>query len=126
MVKTTTFAVMHFGIAFSVAYLLTGDIVIGGALALIEPAVNTVAFYFHERIWQRLGHRRSRFARFGCRCNLIQISLSRDFGGRRRDSDCRPAASWASMRIVSRGTAGPGQPGAASRPRPLAGQRMGI
>jgi len=54
MVKTTTFAVMHFGIAFSVAYLLTGDIVIGGALALIEPAVNTVAFYFHERIWQRL------------------------------------------------------------------------
>ena len=58
MVKTTTFAVMHFGVAFSVAYLLTGDIVIGGALALIEPAVNTVAFYFHERIWQRLEHRR--------------------------------------------------------------------
>jgi uncharacterized membrane protein len=62
MVKTTTFAVMHFGIAFSVAYLLTGDIVIGGALALIEPAVNTVAFYFHERIWQRLDCRRRRLA----------------------------------------------------------------
>ena len=58
MVKTTTFALMHFGIA----YLLTDDIVIGGALALIAPAVNTVAFYFHQRIWQRLGHRRRRFA----------------------------------------------------------------
>ena len=58
MTKTITFAVMPFGIAFTVAYLLTGDIVIGGALALIEPAVNTVAFYFHERVWQRLDRRR--------------------------------------------------------------------
>jgi len=54
MIKTFTFALMHFTIAFSVAYLLTGDIVIGGAVALVEPAVNTVAYYFHDRIWQRL------------------------------------------------------------------------
>ena len=51
MAKTATFAVMHFTVAFGVAYLLTGDLVIGGAVALIEPAVNTVAFYFHERAW---------------------------------------------------------------------------
>ncbi|MGD8588782.1 MAG: DUF2061 domain-containing protein [Chromatiales bacterium] len=51
MAKTATFAVMHFSVAFGVAYLLTGDVVIGGAVALIEPAVNTVAFYFHERAW---------------------------------------------------------------------------
>ncbi|MCB1786964.1 MAG: DUF2061 domain-containing protein [Chromatiaceae bacterium] len=57
MTKTITFAVMHFSIAFGVAYLLTGDIVVGGAVALIEPAVNTVAFYFHDRIWQRLDRR---------------------------------------------------------------------
>ena len=68
MIKTTTFAVMHFAIAFTVAYLLTGDIVVGGAVALIEPAVNTVGFYFHERIWQRREKRRetqdrTRFAR---------------------------------------------------------------
>ena len=57
MTKTMTFAVMHFSIAFGVAYALTGDMVIGGAVALIEPAVNTVAFYFHERIWQRRARR---------------------------------------------------------------------
>jgi uncharacterized membrane protein len=51
MAKTATFAVMHFSVAFGVAYILTGDVVIGGAVALIEPAVNTVAFYFHERAW---------------------------------------------------------------------------
>jgi uncharacterized membrane protein len=51
MAKTATFAVLHFVVAFSVGYALTGDIVIGGAVALIEPAVNTVAFYFHEKAW---------------------------------------------------------------------------
>jgi len=54
MLKTTTFAIMHFSIAFGVAYLLTGSIVIGGAVALVEPAVNTVAFYFHEKLWTAL------------------------------------------------------------------------
>ncbi|MCB1801403.1 MAG: DUF2061 domain-containing protein [Gammaproteobacteria bacterium] len=59
MIKTATFAVMHFSIAFTVAYLLTGDIVIGGAVALIEPAVNTVAYYFHDRVWERIRNRRA-------------------------------------------------------------------
>jgi uncharacterized membrane protein len=58
MIKTMTFGVMHFVIAFSVAYLLTGDVVIGGAVALIEPAVNTVAYYFHDRVWERWRARR--------------------------------------------------------------------
>ena len=51
MVKTATFAVMHFSVAFGVTYALTGDVLVGGAVALIEPAVNTVVFYFHERAW---------------------------------------------------------------------------
>lgn len=58
MNKTLTFAVMHFSIAFGVAYLLTGDVIVGGLVALVEPAVNTVAFYFHERIWKRAEQRR--------------------------------------------------------------------
>ena len=55
MIKTVTFAIMHFTVAFGVAYLLTGDVVIGGAVALVEPLVNTVAFYFHEKVWDRFG-----------------------------------------------------------------------
>ncbi len=54
MTKTMTFAAVHFSVAFSVAWLLTGDIVIGGALALIEPLVNTVAYFFHEKVWERV------------------------------------------------------------------------
>lgn len=51
MTKTLTFAVTHFTVAFGVAYALTGDVVIGGAVALVEPAVNTVAYHFHEKVW---------------------------------------------------------------------------
>ncbi|GAA0568000.1 DUF2061 domain-containing protein [Caenispirillum bisanense] len=52
LTKTVTFAIVHFTVAFTVAYLLTGSIAISSAVALVEPAVNTVAFYFHERAWE--------------------------------------------------------------------------
>jgi uncharacterized membrane protein len=54
MTKTVTFAILHFSIAFTVAYLLTGDVLVGGAIALVEPAVNTIGFHFHERAWRRI------------------------------------------------------------------------
>ena len=60
MTKTFTFAIMHFTIAFGVVYLMTGSLLLGGAVALIEPTLNTVAFYFHEKIWTRLERRRAR------------------------------------------------------------------
>lgn len=54
MKKTLSFACVHFVVAFSVGYALTGSWIIGSALALVEPLVNTVAFYFHEKIWKRI------------------------------------------------------------------------
>lgn len=58
MAKTMTFAGAHFTVAFSVGYALTGSPWVGGALAIIEPSINTVVFYFHEKIWQRVEARR--------------------------------------------------------------------
>jgi uncharacterized membrane protein len=55
--KTMTFAVVHFCVAFSVASLLTGSALVGGLIALVEPAINTVAFYLHEQAWRVAGHR---------------------------------------------------------------------
>lgn len=54
MKKTISFAVLHFTVAFTVAWVLTGSWVIGGAVALVEPAINTLVFYFHERVWRRI------------------------------------------------------------------------
>jgi len=54
MIKTMTFAMIHMSVAFTVGYLMTGDVMVGGALALVEPMVNTVAYYFHEKVWHRI------------------------------------------------------------------------
>lgn len=58
MSKTMSFAAVHFTVAFSVGYLMTGSLLVGGAIALVEPAVNTLAYHFHEQVWQRLDHAR--------------------------------------------------------------------
>jgi uncharacterized membrane protein len=54
MNKTMSFAIVHFTVAFSVGYLISGSMLVGGAMALVEPAVNTVAYHFHEQVWNRL------------------------------------------------------------------------
>ena len=53
--KTASFAAVHFTVAFAVGWLVTGSLWLGGTLALLEPLVNTAAFYLHERVWQARG-----------------------------------------------------------------------
>lgn len=59
MAKTISFAIVHFSVAFTVGYLLTGSILFGSVMAMVEPAINTVAFYFHEKIWNHLQHNKA-------------------------------------------------------------------
>jgi uncharacterized membrane protein len=59
MTKTITFTLMHFCIAFAVTYALTGSLVAGGLVAAIEPLCNSVGFYWHEKVWQRLEKRQT-------------------------------------------------------------------
>ncbi|HNB28666.1 MAG TPA: DUF2061 domain-containing protein [Alphaproteobacteria bacterium] len=63
MLKTLSFAAVHFTVAFTIGYLLTGSVLVGGTMALIEPACNTVAYHFHEKAWARYGARAGRPAR---------------------------------------------------------------
>lgn len=51
LVKTMTYASLHFTVGFAVTYALTGQLAIAAGVALIEPAVNTVVFFFHEKVW---------------------------------------------------------------------------
>lgn len=60
MTKTATFAMVHFTVAFSVGYAITGSVAVGGALAVVEPAINTVAYFLHEKVWERIRQPQSR------------------------------------------------------------------
>lgn len=54
VMKTLSFASLHFAVGFGVTYALTGSVSIATGVALIEPAVNTVVFFFHERAWAKV------------------------------------------------------------------------
>ncbi|MGE0660949.1 MAG: DUF2061 domain-containing protein [Reyranellaceae bacterium] len=58
LVKTASFAMLHFAVGFGVTYALTGSLAIATGVALIEPTLNTLVFFFHERAWRRFGRRR--------------------------------------------------------------------
>ncbi|MWV15768.1 DUF2061 domain-containing protein [Pseudomonas sp. L-22-4S-12] len=60
MLKTLTFTAMHFCIAFGVTYALTGSVAASGLVAAIEPLCNSVGFYCHEKLWQRVERRGAR------------------------------------------------------------------
>ena len=57
MTKTASFAVVHFTVAFTVGYAISGSVLVGGAIALVEPAINTIAYFVHEKVWERVGRR---------------------------------------------------------------------
>ena len=45
MMKTLSFALVHVTVAFSVVYAMTGSMLAGGFVALVEPACNTCLLY---------------------------------------------------------------------------------
>lgn len=51
--KTLSFLVLHLLVGFTVAYLFTGSVMVAGGIALVEPLVNAVVFFFHERAWEQ-------------------------------------------------------------------------
>ena len=51
--KTLTYSVMHFTVAITVAFALTGSWQAALAIGMIEPLVQTLAYALHERAWAR-------------------------------------------------------------------------
>lgn len=52
--KTASYSAMHFVVAIAVTFAITQDWRAALAVGLIEPAVQTVAFLVHDRVWARL------------------------------------------------------------------------
>lgn len=56
--KTASYYVMHIAVAAMVGYAITGNVWMALTLSLVEPTVQAVAFFFHEKAWERIGKRR--------------------------------------------------------------------
>ncbi|SPL71343.1 DUF2061 domain-containing protein [Acinetobacter stercoris] len=51
--KTLSYYIMHISVAMVVAYIVTGNLWMAMTLSLLEPTVQAVAFFFHEKVWTR-------------------------------------------------------------------------
>lgn len=50
--KTFSYYIMHITVAMLVGYFVTGSLTMAIALSLLEPTVQAVTFFFHEKIWE--------------------------------------------------------------------------
>lgn len=63
--KTASYYVMHITVAALVGYAITGNLWMALTLSLVEPTVQAVAFFFHEKAWERRGQRKAAVAAAG-------------------------------------------------------------
>ena len=57
LMKTGSYYLIHIGVAAMVAYAVTGNLWASLTLSLLEPTVQAVAFFFHEKAWDRAARR---------------------------------------------------------------------
>lgn len=62
LLKTVTYGVMHICVATLLAYIISGSWAVAISIGLLEPLVQTVFFYMHERVWERARVRVNAFA----------------------------------------------------------------
>ena len=59
LLKTGSYYLIHISVAAMVAYAVTGNLWASLTLSLLEPTVQAVAFFFHEKAWDRAARRRA-------------------------------------------------------------------
>ena len=57
--KTLTWRVTASFITFIIAWILTGDLLIGVSIGSIEAIAKIFLYYFHERIWNNINWAKS-------------------------------------------------------------------
>ena len=54
MAKTITWRITASLTSFLIAWMLTGDVLVGASIGSIEAIAKIFLYYFHERIWTNI------------------------------------------------------------------------
>ena len=54
LVKTITWRITGSGATFLISYLISGNLTIAGTIAVIQVVANTLLYFIHERMWNRI------------------------------------------------------------------------
>ena len=51
LVKTVSWRITGTGATFLISYLVLGNVMVAGSIAVIQLIANTALYFVHERIW---------------------------------------------------------------------------
>ena len=54
VVKTISWRITGSGATFAISYAVLGDFAVSGTIAVIQLVFNTVLYFVHERLWNRI------------------------------------------------------------------------
>ena len=54
LVKTVSWRLTGSSATFLIAYAMTGDFAVAGVISVTQMISNTVLYYCHERLWNRI------------------------------------------------------------------------
>jgi uncharacterized membrane protein len=54
LVKTVSWRVTGSTATFAIAYVMTGSFAIAGVIGFTQMITNTVLYYVHERVWNKI------------------------------------------------------------------------
>lgn len=57
--KTASYYLVHITVASAVAYTVTGNLYAALTLSLLEPSIQAVVYFFHDKAWGRAAGRRA-------------------------------------------------------------------
>lgn len=54
LVKTISWRITGSGATFAISYAIIGDFTISGTIAMIQLTFNTLLYFAHERVWNKI------------------------------------------------------------------------
>lgn len=54
LVKTVSWRITGSSATFAISYFVSGNLAVAGTIALIQLTANTILYFIHERIWNKI------------------------------------------------------------------------
>ena len=54
LIKTISWRITGSGATFAISYLVLGDFSVASTIAITQVTLNTILYYVHERIWNKI------------------------------------------------------------------------
>lgn len=55
LIKTISWRITGSTATFAISYAVLGDFAVSGTIAVIQLTFNTLLYFAHERVWNRIG-----------------------------------------------------------------------